>query len=201
MQCTKSMKRVLAVLITVSIAILTGCGGAGKMASMMSNVGYRVSPAVLQADGNVDLEYSVTFPPNFFYKTAKVVITPVLKYDGKENAFNGSTYVQGEGVQGNGRICSFAQGGTFSTKAKLRFEEDMRSSKLYLRAKVIAGDYEEICPDVEVADGIIAPTESYTSVKYGISDRKTVLRESETTRSPVFSLFTVFCGIRCISSC
>jgi hypothetical protein len=157
------MKRVLAVLFAVSIEFLTGCGGTKGIASRFV---YKVSPAVLEADGNVDVVLRVTFPPKSIYRTAEVEITPILKYNGKEGQFDNTIVVQGEGVRGNGNICSYANGCTFFTKSSIRFEDEMRHSELYVRAKIKAGNKQTICPDTKVADGIIAPTASYKTVKY-----------------------------------
>ncbi|MBR6083386.1 MAG: hypothetical protein IKP62_10775 [Salinivirgaceae bacterium] len=166
------MKRFLTVLFA---AMLVGqvwaLGGPQKMASMMSKVRYEVSPMVLQANGNVEMEWSVTFPPKFFYSTAEVEITPILKYNNKEKPFNYILGVQGERVQGFGNVCSFANGGIFHTKSSIRLdEEEMLNSELYMRPKIISDNKEIVCPDIKVDATIIAPTASYTSVKYGTGD-------------------------------
>ena len=161
----KTMKRVLAVLFATMLVGQVWAGGIKKMASMMSKVRCEVSQAILQADGNIEVNLRVTFPPNFFISTAIVEFVPVLKCNSKEWLFDNTISVQGESVQGNRDICSFRNGGTFSTKSSIRFKDEMRNSKLYVRAKIKAGNNEIICPDIEVVDGI-APTAPYTSVKY-----------------------------------
>lgn len=131
----------------------------------MSNVLYEVRPLILNADGNVDVELWGTFPANSFYPTAEIEFTPVLEYNNKEKELNHKT-VQGEGVRGNCDICSYKNGCTFHTKSSIRFEDEMRNSKLYVRAKITAGNKGPIYLDTKVADGIIAPTASYTTVRY-----------------------------------
>ena len=164
MQCVMFMKRIFSLLLaTILVGQVLALGGPQKMASMMSQVQYEVSPRVLEArNGNVEVEITFTFPPKFFYSGVKVEITPVLKYIGKEKSFESCT-IQGEGVRGYGQICSFANGGTFRTKSSIRFEEMMRSSELFVRAKIITGNNEIVCSDVKVADGVIAPTGTYTT--------------------------------------
>ena len=158
------MKRVLAVLIAVCITVLTGCGGVKDMASSISQVRKEFWPTV--SNGNVELEMSVTIPPKYYYDSkAKVEITPVLKYLGKEKSFETYT-IQGENAQGNNPICSFANGGTFYTKSSIRYEEDMRNSELYVQAKIITGNKGIVCPEVKVRDYDISPTAPYSSVKY-----------------------------------
>ena len=163
------MKRILAVLfVTMLVGQAWASGGLKKMASMMSKVAYEVKPAVLVArDGNVEMEWSVTFPPKFFCSTAEVEITPILKYNNKEKPFDCILCVQGESVQGFREICSFANGGTFYTKSSIRIdEEEMCNSELYMRPKFISDNKEIVCPDIKVDATVIAPTAPYSSVKY-----------------------------------
>ena len=154
------MKRILTVLFAVSIAILTGCGGSEKMASMIRQMYYTIQPSV--RNGNVEIEMKMTFP--FFYPTAKLEITPVLKYDGKESSFASET-IQGERVRENNPVCSSVNGGTFSIRSSIRFEKEMCNSELYVRAKIITGDKEILCPDIKI-DKVISPMRLDKSVEY-----------------------------------
>ncbi|MBR2194680.1 MAG: leucine-rich repeat protein [Salinivirgaceae bacterium] len=161
------MKRVLAVLFAAMLVSQAwAIGGLKKMASYMSYVRYEIRPGV--RNGYVEImESSITFPPkSFIYTTAKVEITPILKYKDKEKTF-APYIIQGKKVQEDNPICDY-YGGTFRFKneSSIRFEEDMRNSELYVRVKVIKGDKVIVCPDNKVADVIIWPTRLDESVEY-----------------------------------
>ncbi|MBR6083074.1 MAG: hypothetical protein IKP62_09130 [Salinivirgaceae bacterium] len=146
------------------LALLTSCGGLSKMAEDARFIQWEVSPKVLEMrNGDVEVELMVTFPPKYFQAAAVVQITPVLKYDGKEKIFDRSIRVQGEAVQANNEICSFANGGTFRTKSKIRFEEKMRCSELYIRATVSMRGQPIDLPEQKVACGVIAPFTNFTT--------------------------------------
>jgi len=146
-----------AVLFTgiVCLAILTSCGGLSKMADKAKNVQWSVNPEKLELrNDSLEVEITVTFPPKYFYKLAQIELTPVLKYKDGETAFASKT-VQGEAVQGNYEICSFANGGTFKTKSKIPFEYAMRNYELVGRIKASMKGKEYIVPDQELTSGQI----------------------------------------------
>lgn len=153
-------------------------GGIGKMVSMMPNLEYDVNPKVLEMrDGYVDVYMMVTFPPKFFIKSAEVELTPVLKYNGIEKTF-ASTTVQGEAVQGNSQICTFANGGSYRTQSKIRFEERMRCSELFLRVKIRERGKEQICPDIKIGYGVSAPFGPYTQAADFFAGTKWILMKT-----------------------
>ena len=145
------------VIITVitCLVILSGCGGLSKMAKNAKNVQWNVTPEKLELrDDSLEVEITVTFPPKYFYKLAQIELTPVLKYKEGETEFASKT-VQGEAVQGNYEICSFANGGTFKTKSKIPFEYAMRNYELVGRIKASMKGNEYIVPDQELTSGQI----------------------------------------------
>jgi hypothetical protein len=139
----------------VCFAIVTSCGGLSKMADKAKNVQWSVNPEKLELrNDSLEVEITVTFPPKYFYKFAQIELTPVLKYKDGETAFASKT-VQGEAVQGNYEICSFANGGTFKTKSKIPFEYAMRNYELVGRIKASMKGKEYIVPDQELTSGQI----------------------------------------------
>ncbi|MBP5667215.1 MAG: hypothetical protein IKO46_12545 [Salinivirgaceae bacterium] len=123
---------------------------------MANEVQWDVTPKVLEMHGDsVEMEITVTFPPKYFQKAAILELTPVLKYEGGEKAFE-SKAVQGESVQANNEVCSFANGGTFKTKSKIAFEEAMRSSELIARVKATMKDKSQDLPEQKIADGVMS---------------------------------------------
>ena len=150
------MKKVNIYVLGFCALALTACGGMNKMAKMANQVQWDVTPKVLEMHGDsVEVEISVTFPPKYFQKAAILELTPVLKYEGGEKAFE-SKAVQGESVQANNEVCSFANGGTFKTKSILSFEEAMRSSELIARVKATMKDKSQDLPEEKIADGVMS---------------------------------------------
>ncbi len=150
------MKKVNFYVLATCALALTACGGMNKMAKMANEVQWDVTPKVLEMHGDsVEMEITVTFPPKYFQKAAILELTPVLKYEGGEKAFE-SKAVQGESVQANNEVCSFANGGTFKTKSKIAFEEAMRSSELIARVKATMKDKSQDLPEQKIADGVMS---------------------------------------------
>jgi Flp pilus assembly protein TadD len=150
------MKKVNVCILASCALMLTACGGMNKMAKMASSVKWDVTPKVLEMHGDsVEVEIKVTFPPKYFQKAATLELTPVLKYQGGEKAF-ASKAVQGESVQANNEVCTFANGGTFTTKSKISFEEAMRSSELIARVKASMKGQSIDLPETKIADGVMA---------------------------------------------
>ena len=150
------MKKLNVCILASCVLALTACGGMQKMADMANQVRYDVNPKVLEMHGDsVEVEISVTFPPKYFVAEASLELVPVLKYEGGEKAFEAKT-IQGEKVQANNEVCSFANGGTFKLKSKIAFEEAMRSSELYARATASMKGKSVNVPEQKIADGVMA---------------------------------------------
>ena len=136
--------------------ILTSCGELGKMTKMAPQVRYEVTPKVLEMHGDsVESTLKVTFPTKFFQKKAILEITPVLKYEGGEQAFK-TLILQGEEVQANNQKVSFISGGTFSISSKIAFVEGMRKATLVGRVVAKVDDESAELPEVKLADGVMS---------------------------------------------
>jgi tetratricopeptide (TPR) repeat protein len=126
------------------------------MVKMAAEVKYEVTPKVLEMHGDsVEATLKVTFPVKYFQKDAILEITPVLKYDGGEQAFK-SLVLQGEEAQANNQVVSFTSGGTYSVTSKIAFVEGMRQATLVGRVKATVGKDSGELPEVKLADGTMA---------------------------------------------
>jgi len=150
------MKKVNVCILASCALALTACGGMQKMADLAKQVQYDVNPKVLEMHGDsVEMELKVTFPPKYFIAGVTLELTPVLKYEGGEKAFQSKT-IQGEKVQGNNEVCSFANGGTFTLKSKIAFEDAMRSSELVARSTASMKGKSLNLPENKIADGVMS---------------------------------------------
>jgi hypothetical protein len=100
----KNLKN-LAILI-LAAAVLSSCGGLNKMVKEADQVGYTVTPEVLEMHGGeVDVTVDVNYPAKYFNKKAVVTLTPILRYEGGEKELN-PLVLQGQDVTENNKPIS-----------------------------------------------------------------------------------------------
>ena len=99
------MKKTLRILAAVVIAITAAaCSSAEKMAELAENVKVVCVPSVLEVvNGSVDATITVTYPEKYFHPKAILAVTPVLVYEGGEQAMQPFMY-QGEKVKDNYKV-------------------------------------------------------------------------------------------------
>ncbi len=144
------MKKFLFLIFAVAFASQTMASGLDKMVSLSQSViMYDFYDVDRMQNGDVVADMRVTFPPKYFQKAAIMELTPIMKYEGGEKAFE-SKIIQGESVRADNEVCSFANGGTFRLIFKIPFEDRLRCSEFVLRAKVSFGKKEKVCPDIKI---------------------------------------------------
>src|SRR5690554_1841479 len=117
---------------------------------------FNVTPSPLETVGNeVPVTVNGIFPEKWFNSNATVVVTPVLKYAGKEAYGIPYTY-QGDKVAGNGIVINKNRGGNVAMNFKFNYEPEMRESELYLRFNAKIKGKTVKLPEVKVADGVVA---------------------------------------------
>jgi len=133
----------------LAMALLTSCG------EPVTPDQISVNPNPLTVVGNkVNAQISGTFPVKKFNKKAVLVVTPVLKFDGKEVLGEPVTYV-GEKVKENGKRVNYKQGGSYSQSVSFDFVPEMAQSELYLRFEATKGGKVFDVPEIKIADGVI----------------------------------------------
>ena len=142
------MKKGFFFIAIVAVAMLSSCG------APISPDQLSVNPSPLTVvGGKVNAEITGTFPSKKFSKKATVVVTPVLKYAGKEALGEPMTYV-GEKVKENGKTVSYSTGGTYKQFFSVPFVPEMAVSELYLRFEAKNGNKTVEIPDLKIADGV-----------------------------------------------
>ena len=117
---------------------------------------FNVTPSPLETVGNeVPVTINGVFPEKWFNSNATVVVTPVLKYAGKEAYGTPYTY-QGDKVAGNGIVINRNRGGNLAMNFKFEYEPDMRESELFLRFNAKIKGKPVKLPEIKVADGVVA---------------------------------------------
>ncbi|MBC8005370.1 MAG: hypothetical protein H7X84_07835, partial [Verrucomicrobia bacterium] len=126
-------------LITLAAVLLSSCSGLQKMKKNANKINFKTTPEVLETNaGNVNVAVDGRFPAKYFNKKATMVATPVLKYEGGEKAFEPIT-LQGERVDANNTVISYANGGSFAYKNAVPYNDQMRMSNLEMRITASKG--------------------------------------------------------------
>ena len=117
---------------------------------------FSANPNPLEVVGQeVPATVSANVPAKFFKKNASVTITPVLVYEGTEQAGQPVVY-QGEKVRGNAPVVSYDNGGNLIIPVNYVYTPAMDKSELYMTFNVEQGKKQYVLPRVKVADGVIA---------------------------------------------
>lgn len=142
-------------LVTLATAILTGCGGIGKMNKYVSTITYTVDPNPLIVQGDsVAVGINGNFPGKYFYKKALVELTPTITYTGGETPMKMSGF-QGEAAAGNYTVIPYETGKAFTWYDKVAYAPSMEQSELLLKIHATQGKKELDFDPVKLADGVI----------------------------------------------
>ncbi len=142
--------------IALAAILLSSCSGLKKMKKNADKINFQVTPEVLEANaGKVDAAVDGRFPAKYFKKKVTLVATPVLKYANGETSYEPVT-LQGEKVDDNNKVISYANGGSFSYKGSVDYKDDMRQSDLEIHIKASKGVKSVEFDPIKVADGVIA---------------------------------------------
>jgi len=136
----------------IAIAAVS-CSSAQKMAEMAENVVVECNPTVLEAvAGNIDAALTVNYPADYFHPKAILEVTPVLVYEGGEQAAPVLRY-QGEKVKDNYKVVPKA-GGVVKENVHFTYVEGMEKSYLELRGVAKYKNKSVALPSKKVADGV-----------------------------------------------
>jgi len=170
--------------VLILATALSSCG-LNNMASKYETVSFNVTPSTLQTHaGKVSLTLDATFPEKYFAKKATVDFTPVLVYANGETAFKTIT-IQGEEATGGEATIFNATGGDFNYQDDIKYNADMMTSNLELRATAKIKDEEKVLGPINIANGVIATStrvldnEELANNNHGY-EQETILEETAT---------------------
>jgi len=140
--------------LIAAVVVLASCNN-----SLQNPDQITVNPNPLQKVGaKVDADITGTFPAKKFAKKGVLVVTPVLKYAGKEALSEPVTYV-GEKAKENGKAVNYKEGGKYTQHCSFAYEPEMRKAELYLRFEARVGNKTVEIPDLKIADGVLVTDE------------------------------------------
>ena len=145
----RSIKFMFAAVLGLAAA---ACSSPEKMAEMAENVTIKCEPAVLEVvGGNIDAQVSVTYPEDYFHPKAILEVTPVIVYEGGEQAMEPFMF-QGEKVKDNYEVIP-SEGATVTKNVHFTYVPGMEKCYLELRGTArYKAKYADL-PSKKVADG------------------------------------------------
>ncbi len=145
----KGFKFMLAAVLGIAAV---SCGSPEKMAEMAENVIVKCEPAVLEVKGgNIDATVSVTYPEDYFHPKAILEVTPVIVYEGGEQAMEPFMF-QGEKVKDNYDVVP-SDGTTITRNVHFTYVPGMEKCYLELRGTASYKAKSADLPSKKVADG------------------------------------------------
>lgn len=123
------------------------------MAKRAKEVNYTVTPNPLEMHADsvlIDIQGSI--PAKFFNKKVSVEVTPVLEYGGKEKSFKSIT-LSGEMSEAEGTKISYLNGGSFSHRAQIPYEDGMQKAVLSVKAEGKYKSASKAFDGVKIAEG------------------------------------------------
>jgi Flp pilus assembly protein TadD len=143
-------------ILILAAVVMSSCSGLNKMKKNSGLIKYEVTPKVLETHaGLVNVTIKGQFPEKYFDKKTTLTATPVLTYTGGETPFEKVQVLQGESVQANNTIITYA-GGNFTYTAAVPYKDAMKVSELMLKVKAQRGTKSLDFDPVKLADGVIA---------------------------------------------
>lgn len=148
------MKRFLNVMALC--AIVAGAASCSKSRAeqmkLAENIDISCTPEVLALVGDrIDADITVSFPAKYFHPKSILVVTPVLVYEGGEQAAPAYTY-QGEKVKDNFTVVPYS-GRSVRETVSFKYEKGVEKSYLELRGVAYYNGKGIEIPVIKVADG------------------------------------------------
>ena len=149
----KSIFKVLGI-VTLCLAVLA-CANPSKMAKELDKIKIDCNPLEAVA-GKIAVNYSISFPAEFFVPTAVVEVVPVLKFNGKEVA--GPMFgMQGEKVLDNYQVVPYKTASTQSRSFTVDYEPGMEGAVLEFRSAIYNKDKSKVIANpapIKVTEGV-----------------------------------------------
>lgn len=148
------MKKVFKALALCALVVSAASCSKSRAEQMKlaENVDVKCNPEVLALVGDkIPAEITVTYPAKYFHPKATLEVTPVLVYEGGEQAGPTFTY-QGEKVKDNYKVVAY-DGGTVKESVAFKYEKGVEKSYLELRSTAYYKGKPIEIPAIKVADG------------------------------------------------
>lgn len=148
------MKRIFKIFALCGLVVAAASCSKSRAEQMKlaENVKVSCTPEVLALVGDkIPAEITVTYPAKYFHPKATLEVTPVLVYEGGEQAARTFTY-QGEKVKDNYTVVAYG-GGTVKESVSFKYAKGVEKSYLELRSVAYYNGKPIEIPAIKVADG------------------------------------------------
>ena len=148
------MKRIFKIfaLCALVVAAASCSKSRAEQMKLAENVKVSCTPEGRARVGDkIPAEITVTYPAKYFHPKATLEVTPVLVYEGGEQAAQTFTY-QGEKVQDNYTVVAY-DGGTVKESVSFKYVKGVEKSYLELRSVAYYKGKPIEIPAIKVADG------------------------------------------------
>lgn len=148
------MKRIFKIFALCGLVVAAASCSKSRAEQMKlaENVKVSCAPEVLALVGDkIPAEITVTYPAKYFHPKATLEVTPVLVYEGGEQAAQTFTY-QGEKVKDNYTVVAYG-GGTVKESVSFKYAKGVEKSYLELRSVAYYNGKPIEIPAIKVADG------------------------------------------------
>lgn len=148
------MKRIFKIFALCGLVVAAASCSKSRAEQMKlaENVKVSCTPEVLALVGDkIPAEITVTYPAKYFHPKATLEVTPVLVYEGGEQAAQTFTY-QGEKVKDNYTVVAYG-GGTVKESISFKYAKGVEKSYLELRSVAYYNGKPIEIPAIKVADG------------------------------------------------
>lgn len=125
------------------------------MEKYIEELGAKAEPEPLIVRGDsVELKVSGKFPEKYFHKKVSAEATPVVVFNGGEEAFKMKGF-QGEDAAGNYEVIPYASGKSFSYTSKVPYRQGMEESTVELRISGTKGSASQTFDPLPIGTGVI----------------------------------------------
>ena len=148
------MKRIFKIFALCGLVVAAASCSKSRAEQMKlaENVKVSCTPEVLALVGDkIPAEITVTYPAKYFHPKTTLEVTPVLVYEGGEQAAQTFTY-QGEKVKDNYTVVAYG-GGTVKESVSFKYAKGVEKSYLELRSVAYYNGKPIEIPAIKVADG------------------------------------------------
>lgn len=145
--------KIMAVML-ITAAVLTGCGLNKMVRNYDEMIRYtpKMNPLELHG-GEIAVEFDGRVSEKYFHRSAKIELTPVLKYDGKEKELS-TIYLRGEKTEGEGQLINQGAPSNFNFSEVVAFEEGMENMELVVKGKIYKEGKEDDKTELPVREGL-----------------------------------------------
>ena len=127
--------KIMAVIMITAVA-LSGCGLKKMVRNYDEMVKYSPKVNPLEAHGGeIAIDVSGRVSEKYFHKSAKIELTPVLKYNGMEKEL-AVIHLRGEKVEGEGQLINQGAPTNFPLSEVVAFEAGMENMELVIRGSL-----------------------------------------------------------------